>query len=70
MIIIGGKNSSNTEKLYKLSKENNENTIWIQQEQDIELDKVKSFNKIGIATGASTSMEIVENTVNLLKSHF
>lgn len=68
MIIIGGKNSSNTEKLYKLSKENNENTIWIQEEKDLDLNKVKCFNKVGIATGASTSMGIVDKVKRALEN--
>lgn len=67
MMIIGGKNSSNTEKLFNLAKENNENTIWIETENEIYKEKIKSFNKVGIATGASTSIDMVRKVENKLK---
>lgn len=59
MLIIGGKNSSNTKKLYNISKEINNETYHI--ETDIELKKEWFCNKnvIGIAAGASTPEESI-----------
>ncbi len=54
MIIIGGKNSSNTKKLYEISKQNCENSICIESVQDIDITRLKEYSKIGIMAGAST----------------
>lgn len=59
MIIVGGKNSSNTEKLYKIAQKEAQNSIWVQTKEDIDKEYVKQFNKIGIMSGASTPMEII-----------
>jgi 4-hydroxy-3-methylbut-2-enyl diphosphate reductase len=60
MLIIGGKKSSNTKKLYGLSKAINEKSYLIQTEEDINFEWFEDGNKIGITAGASTPDEIVE----------
>lgn len=54
MIIIGGKNSSNTKKLYEVAIENCKKAICI--ETKIELEKIDFSNikRVGIMAGAST----------------
>lgn len=73
MIVIGGKNSSNTNKLYQISKENCINTIHIENVSELPNDFInnKNFKKIGITAGASTPewiirevIEVMENTNN------
>lgn len=59
MIIIGGKNSSNTKKLYDIAKSNCENTILVEKLKDLRLKEIKRFNKIGIMAGASTPQESI-----------
>lgn len=54
MIIIGGKNSSNTKKLYDIAKENCENTIIVETKEELDMKGIKQFEKIGIMAGAST----------------
>lgn len=66
MIIIGGKNSSNTKKLYEIAKKNCENTILI--ESVTELNGIDDVEKIGIMAGASTPKESIEEVINFLKS--
>lgn len=46
MIIIGGKNSSNTKKLYEISKTNCDNVLYIQTKEDLNLDYLKNFDKL------------------------
>ncbi|MCI8273818.1 MAG: 4-hydroxy-3-methylbut-2-enyl diphosphate reductase [Clostridia bacterium] len=60
MIIVGGKNSSNTKKLYEIAKANCQNTILVETVDDIDINKMKRHNKIGIMAGASTPNESVE----------
>jgi len=60
MIVIGGKQSSNTQKLYKICKEECENTYYIQKLDDLDLNKFKSCSCIGITAGASTPNNIIK----------
>lgn len=66
MIIIGGKNSSNTKKLYKIAKKQNPETIWIESQEELEEDGI-AYEKIGIMAGASTPYESIQSVVKSLK---
>ena len=65
MIIIGGKNSSNTKKLYEISIKKCKNVLFIQTKDDLNINYLKRFNKIGIMAGASTPGYIIEEIYNL-----
>lgn len=67
MIIIGGKNSSNTNKLYQISKQYCKNSILIETEHELDIEYVKKFQKIGIAAGASTSQKSIDSVVEMLR---
>ena len=60
MIVIGGKNSSNTQKLYDICRNECENTFYVQTVKDLELHELKSLKSIGITAGASTPKNIIE----------
>ena len=60
MIVIGGRNSSNTQKLYEISKEECENTYYIQALGDLDFSKLESVDNVGITAGASTPNNIIE----------
>ncbi len=66
MLIIGGKNSSNTKKLYNISKGTNERSYLIQTHKDIDFKWFEDGDKIGITAGASTPDEIVEKIESIL----
>ena len=68
MIIIGGKNSSNTKKLYEISMKNCKNVLFIQTKNDLDLDYLKNFHKIGIMAGASTPGDIIQDIYDVCKS--
>lgn len=73
MIIIGGKKSSNTRKLYDISAQNCKNAILIQNALELEnnfseeLEKIKSLDKIGIMAGASTPKESIDEVIDSIK---
>ena len=69
MIIIGGKNSSNTKKLYEIGKKNCENCICIETAEDIDFDKIKNYDKIGVMAGASTPQELIEKVIDRLNKN-
>ena len=53
MIVIGGKQSSNTLKLYNICSENAP-TVWIEDAKELESMNIKKYENIGIVAGAST----------------
>lgn len=69
MIIIGGKNSSNTKKLYETAKKNCKNTILVENVQACrqELDLAEKIKKVGVMAGASTPKESIEEILEFLK---
>ena len=60
MIVIGGRNSSNTQKLYDISKQECENTYYIQTLVDLDLTTFESVSRVGITAGASTPNNIIK----------
>ncbi|MGM0567813.1 MAG: 4-hydroxy-3-methylbut-2-enyl diphosphate reductase [Elusimicrobiota bacterium] len=67
IFIIGGKNSSNTKRLFELSKELIE-SYHVETPDEVLPEYIKGKQNIGIATGASTPMEIVEEIENKIKN--
>lgn len=60
MIVIGDKHSSNTQKLYEISKKECANTYYIQTSRDMDYRQIQSINNVGITAGASTPNYIIE----------
>lgn len=67
LLVIGGKNSSNTKKLYDISKAINKNTYLIENEKELEETWFTDCKKVGITAGASTPEEIVINIENKIR---
>ncbi len=62
MIIIGGKKSSNTNKLYDISLKNCKKAIMIESANELTeklLQEIKACSKVGIMAGASTPQESI-----------
>lgn len=66
MIIIGGKNSSNTRKLYDISSEFCTNTLICENISDLDFSKV--FGNIGIMAGASTPKNVIDEVFKAVNS--
>lgn len=60
MIVIGGKQSSNSQRLYEICKEECDDTYYIQTLVDLDLNKLRSFRSVGITAGASTPNNIIK----------
>lgn len=67
MIIVGGKNSSNTKKLYEIADKNCKKAIWIETKNELLTEDLTKYKKIGITAGASTPKESIEEIINILQ---
>ncbi len=57
MVVIGGKNSSNTSKLFQVVSEKNKNSFWVESPADFtesDIETLKNSESVGITAGAST----------------
>ncbi len=68
MIIIGGRNSSNTKKLYEIASENT-NTICIETYRDLDLSYLDGVEKLGIMAGASTPKESIDEVIKIVSNY-
>ena len=63
MIVIGGRHSSNTNKLYRICKSCCENTYLIESKEELPLDSIRGAEKIGVTAGASTPASIIKEVL-------
>lgn len=70
ILIVGGKKSSNTQKLFEVSLKINPNTKLISDERDLEKKWFQGINKVGITAGASTPDKIISKIENIIKEEF
>ncbi len=70
MIVIGGKHSSNTRKLYEICSKECANTYFIQTLDDLHLELPKSATLVGITAGASTPNKLIEEVQNYVRINF
>ncbi len=60
MIVIGGKASSNTRKLYEICRSRCPETYFVQSPKDLESVQIKTDSCVGITAGASTPNTIIQ----------
>ena len=70
MIVIGGKNSSNTRKLYEICQKECKATYYIQTLDDLNPESVNSVRSVGITAGASTPNKIIEEVQKHVRIKF
>ena len=70
MIVIGGKHSSNTRKLYEICKKECEQTYFIQTLNDLDFQSSSNIQKVGITAGASTPNNLIEEVQNYVRINF
>lgn len=71
MVVVGGKQSSNTTKLYEICKNNCKSTIHVENSGEIpdEIIKNKNYLKIGVTAGASTPDWIIEEAIDKMSEN-
>ena len=63
MLIIGGRESSNTQKLFEISSEKCKKTFFVEKITDLPLQALQDCVKIGFATGASTPERVIKEVI-------
>ncbi len=66
VIVIGGKHSSNTAKLYDVCKLNCERTFLIETASELPINVLKECNSIGVVAGASTPAGIIKEAIKTM----
>ncbi len=66
-LIIGGKNSSNTKKLFEIASRNGA-CFWIQSAAGLDREKMLSFSTLALTAGASTPDKSIREVIQLLES--
>ena len=67
MIVIGGKNSANTRRLWQICKESGVDSFHIETELELKKKWFKGKSCVGITSGASTPDSMVKIIVNKIK---
>ena len=67
MIIIGGKNSSNTKKLYEIASKNCARAICIETMKELDKRFLEGIEKVGVMAGASTPRNSIDEVCKILK---
>ena len=63
MIVIGGRHSSNTNKLYHICKKSCDETYLIESADELPLSAVRNAHEIGVTAGASTPASIIKEVL-------
>ena len=67
MIVIGGKNSSNTKQLHSICKENCNDSYLIENDKDLDASWFLNKTNCGITAGASTPDWIIQQVVDYIE---
>lgn len=70
MLVIGGRHSSNTQKLFEICKKECGNTYYIQTPVDLDSEMFQCSSYVGITAGASTPNKIIEEVQEHVRIKF
>ncbi|VAX17179.1 4-hydroxy-3-methylbut-2-enyl diphosphate reductase [hydrothermal vent metagenome] len=67
IVVVGGKNSSNTKRLASMAEECGARTFHIETEDELDPDEIIKYEKLGLTAGASTPTWMIERVKNRLE---
>ena len=70
MLVVGGRHSSNTQKLFEICKKECGNTYYIQTPVDLDSEMFQRSSYVGITAGASTPNKIIEEVQEHVRIKF
>lgn len=67
VIVVGGKNSGNTKRLYEIAKNINPRTYHVETEKELVVEWFNNAKTVGITAGASTPKELILKVAEAVK---
>ncbi len=67
LVVVGGRNSGNTQRLVEISQGTGIPTYHVETEQELDLVEISRYQTVGVTAGASTPNWLIGNVVNTLK---
>jgi len=66
MIVLGDRSSANTKKLYSIAKNVSPAAFFAENCDDLPLQEIAGYDKIGVAAGASTPARIIKEVISAM----
>ncbi|MCL6622409.1 MAG: 4-hydroxy-3-methylbut-2-enyl diphosphate reductase [Syntrophobacterales bacterium] len=67
IVVVGGRNSGNTQRLVEISRATGVPTYHVETEQELDLAEMSRYQVVGVTAGASTPHWLISNVVSTLK---
>ena len=67
LVVVGGRNSGNTQRLVEISRATGVPTYHVETEQELDLEEMSRYHTVGVTAGASTPHWLIGNVVSTLK---
>ncbi len=67
MLILGSKKSSNSIKLFEISRENCKNTYFVNNVDELDENMFEGVNIVGVTAGASTPSVVIDEVIEYIK---
>jgi len=67
LVVVGGRNSGNTQRLVEISRSTGIPTYHVETEQDLDLEEMSRYSTVAVTAGASTPHWLIGNVVSTLK---
>ncbi len=64
VIVLGGADSNNTQKLYDVCREYSPNVFRLTDASDFDYEQIKNYKKVGVVLGASTPIEQFQEVIS------
>ena len=64
IVVIGGRDSSNSAKLYSICQSICADTVWVERAEELPKEIPLACQRVGIVAGASTPRDIIEEVTN------
>ncbi len=68
-VVVGGRNSANTNRLAKISKELGQPTFLIEDPAELNLEQLSKYYEIGVTAGASTPHWVIQEVVDRISAY-
>lgn len=68
MVVVGGRNSGNTNRLAEVAREAGAESVLIETEREIDPAFIQRFKRIGVTAGASTPDWMIRRVVNRIEA--